>query len=425
MSLAWSAYRIAAPLIGAAAPALRMVAPASERRLWGERMGCVPAGLPVHAWIHAASLGEATAVGPLTRELARAQPGARFHLTASTPAGRSRLGEQGHPHSLAPIDAPQAVTHFVAAVRPRRLFLIETELWPHWLLHARAGGVPVAVVSARLSERSVPGYRRFGPEFGSLVAGLDAVLCQSEGDAARWRALGAPERRTAVVGNLKDDALVEPAGEGTAERLAGRRSARSALGLDPDRPLAVFGSVRPDEVRLLARAWRRVAPELQAGWQVVAAPRHPDAGPGLRREAGSERQPLVEDGAPAAGAWRWDERLGMLPGYYAAADLAVVGGTLGPYGGHNPLEPAARAVAVIVGPHHAAQADAVAALVAAGAARVATGETALSSALGAWLGDEAARCAAGAAGLAVVRARRGAARRAVSRLEEWGLWPAA
>jgi 3-deoxy-D-manno-octulosonic-acid transferase len=425
VSLAWSAYRIAAPLIGAAAPALRPFTPVAERGLWGERMGRVPEGGPVDAWIHAASLGEATAVGPLTRELAATRPGARFHLTASTPAGRARLGEIGHPYSLAPLDAPQAVARFMAAVRPRRLFLIETELWPHWLLSARASGVPVAVVSARLSARSVPRYLRFGPEFATLISGLDAVLCQSEGDAARWCALGTPQARTVVVGNLKDDALGEPAEESPAERLAGRRVARAALGLDPDRPLAVFGSVRPDEVRLLARAWRRVAPELHSGWQVVAAPRHPYAAPGLRREAGSEGQRLVEDGAPSAGAWRWDERLGMLPRYYAAADLAVVGGTLGPYGGHNPLEPAARGVAVIVGPHHAAQADAVAALVAAGGCRVATGETALSNALGAWLGDEAARSAAGAAGLAVVRARRGAARRAVSRLEEWGLWAAA
>lgn len=425
MSLAWSAYRIAAPLIGAAAPALRAFTPVVERGLWSERLGRIAASGPVDAWIHAASLGESTAVGPLTRELAATRPGARFHLTASTPAGRARLGGFGHPHSLAPLDAPQAVARFMAAVRPGRLFLIETELWPHWLLNARASGVPVAVISARLSERSVPRYRRFGPEFAALIAGLDAVLCQSEGDAARWRALGTPAARTVVVGNLKDDALDEPDGRSEAERLAGRRSARAALGLDPDRRLLVLGSVRPDEVRLLARAWRRVAPELQARWQVVAAPRHPHAAPGLRREAGSERQPLVEEGAPAAGAWRWDERLGMLPRYYAAADLAVVGGTLGPYGGHNPLEPAAGGVAVIVGPHVAAQADAVAALVAAGAARVAMGETALSNALTAGLSDEAGRGAAGAAGLAVVRARRGAARRAVSRLTEWGLWPAA
>ncbi len=433
MSLAWSAYRIAAPLIGAAAPAARAFAPAAERQLWGERMGRVDATGWVHAWIHAASLGEALAVGPLVRELSGAQPGARFHLTASTRGGRARLGELGHPYSLAPLDAPQAIARFMATVLPRRLLLIETELWPHWLLHARAAGVPVAVVSARLSPRSVPRYLRLGREFGSLVAGLDAVLCQSAADEARWRALGAQGERTMVVGNLKDDALPEAVPEALSEpgsgrvggRAAARASARAALALDPLRPVLVFGSVRPGEVRLLARAWRRIPAELRALWQVVAAPRHPHAAAQLRREAGAQGQRLVGEGAPVGDAWRWDERLGVLPAYYAAADVALVGGTLGPYGGHNPLEPAARGAPVILGPFHASQADAVAGLVAAGAARVVDGEAALADALQSWLGDEAARHAAGAAGLAVVRVRRGAARRAVARLAQWGLWPAA
>jgi 3-deoxy-D-manno-octulosonic-acid transferase len=421
MSLVWSAYRLAAPLIGAAAPAARPFTPAAERRLWGERMGRVEAIGAVDAWIHAASLGEALAVGPLVRELSAAQAGARFHLTASTRGGRERLGELGHPHSLAPLDAPQAIARFMATVRPRRLLLIETELWPHWLLSARAAGVPVAVVSARLSPRSVPRYLKLGREFGSLVAGLSGVLCQSAEDEARWRALGSPRERTAVVGNLKDDALPEP----VSEALRARAGARAALGLDPGLPLLVLASVRPGEARTLARAWRRVPAALRARWQVVAVPRHPHVAAELRREAGAEGQRLVGEGAPDGDAWRWDERLGVLSGYYAAADVAVVGGTLGPYGGHNPLEPAAHGAAVILGPHHAAQADAVAALTATGAARVVEGEPALASALASWLEDEPARHAAGAAGQAVVRARRGAARRAAARLGEWGLWPAA
>jgi 3-deoxy-D-manno-octulosonic-acid transferase len=221
-----------------------------------------------------------------------------------------------------------------------------------------------------------------------------------------------------VVGNLKDDALPEPA-------VFDRARARAGLGLDGGRPLLVLGSVRPGEVRILARAWRALPGALRAGWQVVAAPRHPHAAAELRREAEAEGQVLTTDGAPGDGAWRWDERLGVLADYYAAADVAVVGGTLGPYGGHNPLEPAACGAAVIVGPDHASQADAVAALTAAGAARVAAGGSALTSALASWLGDRGAREAAGDAGLTVVRGRRGAARRAVARLEEWGLWPVA
>jgi 3-deoxy-D-manno-octulosonic-acid transferase len=421
MSLAWSAYRIAAPVLGAAARAAGAFAPAAERALWHERLGRLPGTGPVDAWIHAASLGEALAVGPLVRALSAASPEASFHLTATTRGGRARLGELGHPHSLAPLDAPQAVARFMDAVRPRRLLLIETELWPHWLMRARAGRLPVAVVSARLSAGSVPRYLGLGGPFRALVGGLAAVLCQGAADEARWRALGAPAPRTAVVGNLKDDALPEPLDGRPDERAA----ARAALGLDPGRPLVVLGSVRPGEVRMLARAWRGLPAAARAAWQVAALPRHPQAAAELRREAETEGQPLAGLGPDAPDAWRWEERLGVLTAYYAAADLAVVGGTLGPYGGHNPLEPAARGVAVIVGPHHAAQAGAVDALRAAGAAWVVEDEPSLAAALGAWMTDGAPRRAAGAAGLSVVRARRGAAARAVARLVEWGLWPAA
>ena len=415
MSVAWSAYRTIAPALGAMAPLARVFAPESERILWRERLGHVQAPGPVDAWIHAASLGEAQAVGPLLRELTTAKPGASFHLTATTRTGRARLGQLGISCSLAPLDAPQTVGRFLAARQPSRLFLIETELWPHWLLAARAAGVRVAAVSARLSSKSVSHYRRLGTRFLALIEGLDAVLCQSVGDEARWRSLGSRAVRTAVVGNLKDDGLLGPADD--------RAAARLGLGLDPARPLLVLGSVRPDEVALLARAWKAVPSALRARWQVVAAPRHPGAARGLRREAAASGQTLVAEGAPAGGAWRWDERLGVLGDYYAAADVAIVGGSFGRYGGHNPLEPAARGAAVIVGPHYWAQADGLETLAAAGGARVADDETALAGALTSWLADEVARTRAGVAALAVVQARRGAAKRAVDCLVGWGLWP--
>ncbi len=417
MSLAWAAYRVVAPVLGAAAPAARLFASPRERPLWEERLGRLTAAEPVDAWIHAASLGEALAVGPLVRGLQGLQPRARFQLTATTAAGRARLAELGLRHSLAPLDAPQTVARFLACVRPRRLFLIETELWPHWLLSARAAGIPVAVVSARISTRSLARYARLGGGFRGLVAGLGGVLCQSRAEEARWLSLGAPAGRTTVVGNLKDDALPEPA--------ADRGRARAALGLDPQRPLLVLGSLRLGEVRFLARAWGGLPAPVRAGWQVVAVPRHPRAAAELRTEAARTGQALVADAAPADGAWRWDERLGVLAGYYAAADVAVVGGTFAPHGGHNPLEPAACGAAVIVGPHHWAQADAVEALVAAGGARVAADAPGLAAVLATWLGDGEARAAAGAVALATVRERRGAARRAVARLAAWDLWPAA
>jgi 3-deoxy-D-manno-octulosonic-acid transferase len=415
VSLTWAAYRIVAPMLGAAAPAARLFASPRERPLWRERLGFVPANDPADAWIHAASLGEANAVGPLVRGLLGLQSRARFQLTATTAAGRERLGALGHPHSLAPLDAPQTVARFLDAVRPRRLFLIETELWPHWLLAARARRLPVTVVSARVSARSLRRYARLGSDFRRLIAGLAGVLCQSGAEEARWLALGAPVTRTAVVGNLKDDSLPEPP--------ADRGRARAALGLDAGRPLLVLGSVRPGEARLLARAWGGLPAALRATWQVVAVPRHPRAAAELRAEASRGGQAPVGGGAPVEISWRWEERLGVLAGYYAAADIAVVGGSFAPHGGHNPLEPAACGAAVIVGPHHWTQGEGVAALVASGGARIAADAEGLGATLSEWMGDATARANAGAAALETVRVRRGASRRAIARLAAWDLWP--
>jgi len=418
VSLAWAAYRVVAPVLGAAAPAAGLFASPRQRPLWGERLGRVAEPGPVDAWIHAASLGEALAVGPLVSRLEALQPGARLHLTAMTTGGRARLAALGPRHSLAPLDAPQTVARFLDRLRPRRVFLLETELWPHWLLAARHARIPVAVISARLSPRSLERYARLGPDFRTLIGTLAGVLCQSAADQARWLALGAPAARTAEVGNLKDDALPEPA-------VADRGSARGKVGLDRGRPLLVLGSLRPGEVRLLAQAWGALPEALRAGWQVVAVPRHPRASAELRAEAAKAGQAVTVNGAAAGGAWRWDDRLGVLPGYYAAADVAVVGGAFARRGGHNPLEPAACGTPVVIGAHHWAQADAVAALVAAGACRVAAGPGEVTSALQLWLGNTAGRAAAGAAALEAVRARRGASGRAVARLAAWDLWPAA
>src|SRR5262245_2346278 len=129
MSMAWRAYRVVAPCLGAIAPAAGMFASPRERALWNERMGMVAVEPGVDAWIHAASMGESLAVAALRRELARVRPVARFHLTATTVTGRGRLAEIDRGVSLAPIDSPQAVRRFFSGLAPRRLFLVETELW--------------------------------------------------------------------------------------------------------------------------------------------------------------------------------------------------------------------------------------------------------------------------------------------------------
>jgi 3-deoxy-D-manno-octulosonic-acid transferase len=415
VSLLWSAYRVVAPCLGALAPAAEMFASPLEREVWRERLGAVSAPDGCDAWVHAASLGEAGAVAPFVRELEGLRPGSRYWLTATTRTGRAALAAAGHPVSLAPIDSPQATRRVLEGISPRRIFLIETELWPHWLLRARSLDIPVAVVSARLSERSVRRYRGLGAELRGLVGGLAAVLCQGEGDQRRWLEIGAPPARTRVVGNLKSDGLPEPA----ADRAAARREA----GLDPERPLLVLGSLRPGEARLLARAWLAQPDEVRSRWQVVAVPRHPRASRELRSEAMAAGVPIAADAVPTAG-WRWDDRTGVLVGWYRAAEVAFVGGSLAVFGGHNPLEPAACGAAVLMGPHHASQREYVRALDAGGGITVAAGGEPLVAALGGLLRDDATRAGRAKAARVVARAVRGSAARAVSALRDLGLWPA-
>jgi 3-deoxy-D-manno-octulosonic-acid transferase len=408
----WGAYRLIAPVLGSIAPAAGVFTSPAERMLWRERMGAQARPGGCDAWVHAASLGEAIAATALVREMLKLEPDARLQLTATTRGGRERLQQLGHPAALAPLDTPQAVRRFFQGVRPERVFLIETELWPHWLMRAQRERVPAAVVSASLSERSAHRYRGLGAGLRRLVESLAGVLCQSEEDQQRWLSIGARPERTSVVGNLKSDGLPAPAPDRGLER--------ARLGLDPDRPLLVLGNVRPGEPRALARAWHALPRALRDRWQVVAVPRHPRALAQLQAEAAAAGQ---AGGGPATEAWRWDARLGVLADWYRAADVAFVGGSLAPYGGHNPLEPAACGAAVLMGPNDAAQREGVRALDDAGGIWRVTDLVSLSSALEALLGHDALRASRAAAALRVATSERGSAARAVHRLRELSLWP--
>ncbi len=414
MSLAWTAYRMLAPVLGALAPSAGMFASPNEQPFWKERMGdaALPGGC--HAWVHAASLGEAAAVPPLLRELRRSVPEARFWLTATSRGGRAKLRQIERTVSLAPIDSPQAVRRFVDGVAPERLLLVETELWPHWLLRARAEEIPVAVVSARLSERSVGRYRGLGPAMRGLVGGLAAVLCQTEEDRRRWLEIGANRDRVRVVGNLKSDGLPEPAED--------RAVARAAMGADPERPLFVLGSLRPGEGRQLARAWMALPEALRARWTVVAVPRHPRASEELGAEVSAAGVTVTSDPS-RSDAWVWDDRTGVLVDWYRGADVAFVGGSLSPYGGHNPLEPAACGAAVMMGLHHASQLDYVRALRGGDAIELLEAGDALAGSLRKLLGDDELRAQRARRARQVAESQRGSAARAVAALKEMALWP--
>ncbi len=412
MSLAWTLYRLAAPWAGRLSPLARPFLPAEERALWPERRGLGPPA-PADVWMHAASMGETGAVRPLLDAFRASRPGVRVHATATTRSGRARLAGFGLDATLAPLDDPDSTGRFFERIRPQRVVILETELWPHWLIEAARRGVPVAFVSARLSARSLRGYLRLGRPLARLAAGLAAVLCQSAADARRWLELGAPEARCTVIGNLKNDALPVPGDV---------RAQRRELGFDPERPLLVLGSLRPGEAAALAPAWHALPAAVRARWQVAVVPRHPDAAAALMREAAAAGLPAGEGGGAG---WRWDTRLGVLRDYYAAADVAFVGGSLARFGGHHPLEPAAAGAAVAVGPHTESQAEAVRALRAAEALPPIGDAQAARDFLTLLLVDDAERARRAAAATAAAGAARGATRRAMAELGRLGFWPIA
>jgi 3-deoxy-D-manno-octulosonic-acid transferase len=337
----------------------------------GERFGRYTGTLPRDTrarlvWIHAVSVGETRAIAPLVERLRACTPAPAILLTHMTAtgreAGRALFGD-AVTQAWLPYDIPFAVSRFLARFRPDTGLLVETELWPNLVAAATREGVPLYLVNARLSERSARGYARIGALSRPLLAALAGVAAQSDADAARLRALGA--REVAVTGNLKFDV---PMPDAMRER---GRELRAAVG--PDRPVIVVASTREGEEALVLDALSRRAALLPAHTLVVIVPRHPqrfDAVAALLRERAiafarrSDRAPIPKDARVLLG-----DSMGEMFAYYAAADVAFVGGSLLPLGGQNLIEPIAAGTPTLIGPHTFNFAQASDAAVASGAAR--------------------------------------------------------
>lgn len=385
-------------------------------REWSERLGDLPGVRAGAVWIHAASVGEVGAASPLVQSLAAR--GVRVLLTVLTPTGRGvaeRLAGESVTVAFPPLDFGSPVRKALSRVAPSALVVVETELWPNLLLTAAAAGVPVCVVNGRLSERSVRRYRLPGFPLPELRASIALVACRSGTDMARYRSLGFPPERLEVVGDMKFDALAGPPPAEERDRL------RHILG-GPGTRVVVFGSVRPREERAVASA--AAAVQREPGVRAVVAPRHL-----------SRVRPVVEAlsaagvsvdawsslaGARPAGAVVLDT-IGELGRLYSVADVAFVGGTLAPYGGHNPLEPAANGVPVLLGPHTKSCEEAARLLVSAGAAATVADGAELRDVLLALLGDRPRREAMGRSAVEAVDSQRGATGRVVRLLESRGV----
>ncbi|MFN3375057.1 MAG: 3-deoxy-D-manno-octulosonic acid transferase [Burkholderiaceae bacterium] len=360
-------------------------------------------------WVHAVSLGETRAAATLLARLRARLPGMRLLLTHSTATGRAegeKLLMPGDVQVWLPWDTPWAVSRFLQQFRPAVGVLMETEVWPNLVHICRARGVPLVLANARLNARSLQRALRLAPLARPAYAGLAAVYAQTEADAKRLRVLGAPV--VAVLGNLKFDATPD------AELLAQGRAWRAAVG----RPVVLLASSREGE----EARWIQALQDLRgrtggaaalAGVQWLVVPRHPqrfdEVAAGLRGGGRTVSRRSTWAAAPEpAQVWLGDS-LGEMPRYYGMADVVLLGGSFGEFGGQNLIEAAACGCPVLLGPHTFNFAEAAEqACEAQAAQRVADMSEALREAL-AWLADDAALAQRRARALEFAAAHRGAA----------------
>jgi 3-deoxy-D-manno-octulosonic-acid transferase len=367
-------------------------------------------------WLHAVSVGEVQACAPLVVALARRHPQLPLTVTTFTPTGAARARALiGHLATVryVPFDLPGAVRRFLGRVEPRLAIIFETELWPNLYRECRRRRVPLVLASARLSERSLGRYRRLGALFTDAVSTARIVAAQAEGDAARFRALGAAPDSTHVTGNLKFDFELP---EGLAER--GRRLRAQYA---PGRPMWVAGSTHEGEEAAVLEAQRQVRAS-HADALVAIAPRHPArfaqvaqqlAQAGVAFERRSDGGDAHDSGAEVLLL----DSLGELLEFYAAGDVAFVGGSLVSIGGHNLLEPAALGVPALTGPHNFNGPEVAQLLISRGAARMVHNPRELGAAVSSLLADPGERERMGALGRGSVEASRGALGRLLELIE--------
>jgi 3-deoxy-D-manno-octulosonic-acid transferase len=324
------------------------------RRGFAERMGKVPIRLgPFDSarsiWIHAVSLGEVLAIVGLVAQLRRAFPQHRILISTTTDTGqdqaRKRFGEENVFYF--PLDFAAAIRPYLQTLKPELVILAETEFWPNFLRLAHQSGARIAVVNARISDRSRPRYRRFRWALRRMLRQVDLFLAQTGEDSSRLQSIGANSARVRVTGNLKFDVNVPPASPIV-------ESLRRSLAAEGAGPILVCGSTVEDEEAPLLKAFEN----LRVGHPhavMILAPRHPerfDAVAKLIEQMGIPfyRRSLWA-GEHLAGGVLFVDTIGELAALYALADVAFVGGSLVPRGGHNIIEPAQHGVAIVTGNH--------------------------------------------------------------------------
>lgn len=402
---------------------LQMLRQGKYRAGLRERLGFVPARLAPNfaprpdrqplIWIHAVSVGEALAVSGL---VARLREHSRVVVSTTTQTGhklaRERFGAENVFYF--PLDFAATIRPWLDALRPDLVVLAETEFWPNFIRLAHSRGIPLVVGNARISDRSLPRYRFFRPLLSRGLAPIDRFEAQSAEDARRLVEIGAPSERVSVGGNLKFD--VTP----PAEHVAFVDSLRDHIRHSGTGPVIVAGSTVADEEPMVLAAFYKVLAKMPDAL-LILAPRHKDRFDEVARivaESGLPhwRRSQMAGSESLKGSVILLDSIGELAAIYALADLAFVGGSLVPRGGHNILEPAHFGIATIVGPYTENFRDILTLFRReGGVAEAAPAE--FGNLMVRLLSDPAARAALGARGQKILRSQRGATERLAQTIE--------
>jgi len=395
-----------APLVVARLAWRGLRAPDYWRR-WPERFGNIepPLGERV-IWIHAVSVGEVLAAEPVIRALLEQYQEYSLLVTTVTPTGSARvtaLFGSEVAHVYAPYDLPDAVARFLGRVQPRLAIVMETELWPNLFNACQRHKVPLLLVNARLSAKSVRGYRRVRGLIAQTLSAVTKIAAQGKRDAQRFIMLGAPEDRITITGNMKFEQRIAPSLFERAEVL------RRDWGVG--RPVWIAASTHEGEDELILDVFRQVRKKIR-DCLLVLVPRHPERFSdvaelcryrGYNTVLRSEHAPCTPDTNVFVG-----DTMGELPLFYAASDVAFVGGSLVHTGGHNMLEPAALGIPVVTGPNVFNFTEISELLVEAGACVKVESTAELEATVTRWLRDANERHSVGERGRETIEKNRGA-----------------
>jgi 3-deoxy-D-manno-octulosonic-acid transferase len=353
MYFLYSALLVAALLFGSPYWIFQMLRHGKYRSGLRERFGVVPQRIRSQSrpsiWIHAVSVGEVLAVSELVRQLRSEYPEHRVVVSTATDTGQKLAASRLDTDSVFyfPFDLEFCVKPYFDALHPELIVIAETEFWPNFLRTAHTRGVRVAIVNARISDRSLPGYRRWQRLLSRVLSNVDFFLAQTPEDARRLTEIGADANRVDVAGNLKFDVPPQPAPAITSQL-------QSALAASGASPVLVCGSTADGEESLLIDAFKAVLAHHPSAVMLLA-PRHPErfqeVADQLQQSELKFSRRSIWNGEPLAGGVLLIDSIGELASLYALADVAFVGGSLVQRGGHSILEPAQYGVAILVGPH--------------------------------------------------------------------------